>query len=751
MPKSKNKTKPLNSSLSSYFPFVPGNERKNATAIATASLENLVAPQEKRVVPRKKFTSINSNTRRVEISVQRESEEIKSKEESSLEITKRTLSPRAIQDNVSSIKKEENEDCDVKLNFQNDDTSLKKDERDQCFKKKINLLTLQDESYDFMSDEEVWTDKTKERWRNMQRVSYSVDDYSLETVSEEFPLTEEQLRVYHLVLNSRDSLFFTGSAGSGKSMLLQKIIAALKKKLGSDSVAVTAPTGVAAINIGGNTLHWFAGIGKGDEKEDALIKKVKRNITAKMRWTRVEALIIDEISMLDGVLFDKLESIARNVRNSTLPFGGIQVIVTGDFFQLPPISDGNNAVKFCFEANSWGKCIKHTIQLTQVFRQKEMELITILNDMRVGKVTPSSSELIKRLECEPDYPDDGILPTELFPRNVEVNNANLAQLAKIKHKSYSFYAKDWQPDRFGQLDKLDKNCLAPKVLTLKKDAQVMLIKNLNKDLVNGSRGVVIGYQSNSTEQQFLNGEDEGLPVTDIEPIVKFDNGHVIVVKEAEWTLNGMGDTILARRHQIPLILAWAISIHKSQGQTLARVKVDLTRVFEKGQAYVALSRAISIKAIQVVGFNDRKVMVHEKVKNFYKSLPGVKNEQDDQGSSPENSDQMLKSKTQEVGCGSSSCSVNNEPPHPTVKREPDESICSVDIKPYLMHKTVKRELDESIYPVNNEPSHTMHSTAKRKLDDESTICSLDISHPKAKRRNLKLNWGDEVGRFSDDK
>lgn len=149
-----------------------------------------------------------------------------------------------------------------------------------------------------------------------------------------------------------------------------------------------------------------------------------------------------------------------------------------------------------------------------------------------------------------------------FPRNFEVNNANLAQLEKIKHKAHSFFAKDWQPDKIGQLDKLDKNCLAPKVLVLKREAQVMLIKNTNKDLVNGSRGVVIGFRSNATNKDYYKGEEESLNLGDLEPIVRFDNGIVTTVKEAEWTLNGMGDIILARRQQVRMFQAYSLSNFK---------------------------------------------------------------------------------------------------------------------------------------------------------------------------------------------
>lgn len=197
-------------------------------------------------------------------------------------------------------------------------------------------------------------------------------------------LTDEQTRVKDLVVDQGKSVFFTGSAGTGKSVLMRSIIAALKKKYvrEGDRVAVTASTGLAACNIGGVTLHSFGGIGLGKEDVPTLIKKIKKNNKAKLRWTRTKVLIIDEISMVDGDLFDKLEEIARGMRNNGRPFGGIQLVITGDFFQLPPVPDYNQksrGVKFAFDAATWGTAIHHTIGLTEVFRQKDPGKLDILH------------------------------------------------------------------------------------------------------------------------------------------------------------------------------------------------------------------------------------------------------------------------------------------------------------------------------------------------------------------------------------
>ena len=186
-------------------------------------------------------------------------------------------------------------------------------------------------------------------------------------------LSDEQMSVLKLVAEQKKSVFFTGSAGTGKSVLLREIIKALRAKYTKelDRVAVTASTGLAACNVGGVTLHSFAGIGLGKEAVPELVKKIKRNAKAKNRWLRTKVLIVDEISMVDGDLFDKLEAIARAIRNNGRPFGGIQLIITGDFFQLPPVPDFGKISKFSFDASTWNTSIEHTIGLTQVFRQKD--------------------------------------------------------------------------------------------------------------------------------------------------------------------------------------------------------------------------------------------------------------------------------------------------------------------------------------------------------------------------------------------
>lgn len=221
-------------------------------------------------------------------------------------------------------------------------------------------------------------------------------------------LSDEQRHVLNLIVENKKSVFFTGAAGTGKSVLLREIIAALRKKYNKepDRVAVTASTGLAACNVGGVTLHSFAGIGLGKEPANELAKKIKRNAKAKHRWMRTKVLIVDEISMVDGDLFDKLEELARNLRNNGRPFGGIQLVITGDFFQLPPVPDYGRIAKFAFDAATWNTSIEHTIGLHHVFRQKDPEFARMLNEMREGRLMPDSIRKFKDMNRALNFRDD---------------------------------------------------------------------------------------------------------------------------------------------------------------------------------------------------------------------------------------------------------------------------------------------------------------------------------------------------------
>ncbi|CAJ0908119.1 8902_t:CDS:10 [Entrophospora sp. SA101] len=420
-------------------------------------------------------------------------------------------------------------------------------------------------------------------------------------------LSSEQTKIYDLVVHENSNVFFTGAAGTGKSLLLRVLIKALKQKhekisYDKDSIGVTATTGIAAINIGGKTLHSFTGIGRCPDHYNVhgLVRKIDGSISASTRWNNVKVLIIDEISMLDAELFDKLNSVAKILRKNDNPFGGIQLVLSGDFCQLPPIGE---ETKYCFEADSWSDY-----------------LVNMLNELRFGTVTGETKKIMKSLEKERVYPDDGIAVSELYPCNKSVDEINLRKLEEIPHKKYEYLASDSKSSSDVQ-ELLKKNCMAKKTLELKRGAQVMLIKNLPKDnLVNGSKGVVVGFYAVQKNKKFYSGEDESFNGDILLPIVKFTNGVEKIIYVSKWRVEDSNGKLLALRHQLPLILSWAISIHKSQGQSFERIKVDLKDVFEKGQTYVALSRAVSLESIQVLNFSQRKIMSDPKVVEFYKSL-----------------------------------------------------------------------------------------------------------------------------------
>ncbi|XP_058064821.1 ATP-dependent DNA helicase PIF1, partial [Anopheles bellator] len=312
-------------------------------------------------------------------------------------------------------------------------------------------------------------------------------------------LNEQQKRVLDACRSGR-SIFFTGSAGTGKSFLLRKIIATLPP----DGTVATASTGVAACLIGGTTLHSFAGIGSGEATLQNCYEKALRSNTAQI-WRKCKRLIIDEISMVEADYFEKIEAVARYVRKNDKPFGGIQLILCGDFFQLPPVSrldrfadgagpfsqDNNAGARFCFESPAWAECIQATYELTIVHRQKNEEFVAILNSIRIGRVTDEISERLRKTAYQ-RIETEGILATQLCSHTAEVDAINQAKLDGLTGDPKTFEAKDSDPYSAKQIDRMVQ---APFKLTLKIGAQVMLLKNYNiaDGFVNGARGVVTDF------------------------------------------------------------------------------------------------------------------------------------------------------------------------------------------------------------------------------------------------------------------
>ncbi|KAK5919289.1 hypothetical protein CgunFtcFv8_023192 [Champsocephalus gunnari] len=408
-------------------------------------------------------------------------------------------------------------------------------------------------------------------------------------------LNKDQSAVLTAVLSGKN-VFFTGSAGTGKSFLLKRIMGSLPPK----STFATASTGVAACHIGGTTLHNFAGIGSGSAPLEQCIELAQRPGVLQ-HWTSCRHLIIDEVSMVEAQFFDKLESVARSVRRSTAPFGGIQLIICGDFLQLPPISKGKEKASFCFQARSWHKVIQANMELMEVRRQTDQSFISLLQKVRVGRVT---EEVTAKL-MESAYhriEKDGILATRLCTHKDDVELTNDNKLQQLPGSARVFEALDSDP---ALVKTIDAHSPVSRLIQLKVGAQVMLTKNLDvaRGLVNGARGVVVAFE---------NGK-HGLPH------VHFLCGVTEVLKLERWVFKSGGGLHLSRQ-QLPLKLAWAISIHKSQGMTLDCVEISLARVFESGQAYVALSRARSLEGLRVMDFDPRVVRADPDVLVFYKRL-----------------------------------------------------------------------------------------------------------------------------------
>ena len=406
---------------------------------------------------------------------------------------------------------------------------------------------------------------------------------------------------------------------------------------------LTATTGISACHIGGTTIHSFAGVGTGQDSLHEMVSKVMGNEYARERWRNVDVLVIDEISMMPGAFLDHLDFIAKRVRNDRRIFGGLQVVFCGDFYQLPPVNLDKN--QFSFEAKCWHKAIDASIILRQIFRQNEdTTFMAILNQARIGELSERSIKTLSehcfnpksRMQLQYMQSHPCIKPTALECRNQKVDYINQKELSKLPHETNTFSAKDMAMSKYYEMQL--KNCPALKKLSLKVGAQVILLKNLDPDngLVNGSRGVVVGFQRNprinfDLPRDFRHAE---LPIVQFDKIYTASNQDKTflhgddrqkLIEPCEW-MNKVGEQIVSSRIQIPLKLAWALSVHKSQGMTIPHLSLSLKGVFEYGQAYVALSRATKLDSLNIKGFHAGAFKAHPKVKAFYKML---ENQRDD--------------------------------------------------------------------------------------------------------------------------
>lgn len=391
------------------------------------------------------------------------------------------------------------------------------------------------------------------------------------------------------ILKTGRNVFLTGEPGSGKTHTVNRYVAYLRS-CGIDP-AITASTGIAATHIGGMTIHSWSGIGIRKFLSRSELKEMSGQDRLVNRLLAASILIIDEISMLDGRTLGLVDAVCRALRTSEKPFGGIQVVFVGDFFQLPPVSrDGDPTPQFAFTGNAWQAADPTTCYLAEHHRQDDEQFLHILRALRRGDVTFAEREqlLARRMTTSHDHLHADI--PKLFPHNINVDGVNATELAKLSSPSHTFpmSAHGAKP----LVEQLKRGCLSPEQLVLKKGARVMFTKNsFTGKFVNGTVGTVTGFMKESGQ-----------------PIVQTRGGALIEVEPAQWSIQA-GGMVEASITQLPLRLAWAMTVHKSQGMSLDAAFVDLSQAFVCGQGYVALSRVRSLNGLHLGGLNERALEV----------------------------------------------------------------------------------------------------------------------------------------------
>ncbi len=418
---------------------------------------------------------------------------------------------------------------------------------------------------------------------------------------------ETYLKILTLLKNG-ENVFLTGFAGTGKSYILNKLKEYFKKKL-----TITSTTGIAAVNVKGQTLHSWAGVGLCRNTVYNTVEKIKKRPTQYRQIMNCKILAVDEISMLNIEAFEYINEVLREVRECNDPFGGIQVIFIGDFFQLPPVEKEGEIRHYCFDSPVWDKLGLKNVVLKKNYRQNEENFITALAHMRENCLEVEDIELLKTRCVENE--DADIL--HIFSTNEEANRYNFAKFNMIDEPVKLFYAENGVyrgsklvTEGFTEsenyiLEIFSKNCRAEKEIALKLGARVMLLVNMdfNKGLINGACGVIQGFNQDTIS-------------------IKFDNGIVTNIPKHKFEYY-YNERVVAERMQYPLKLAYGITIHKSQGMTLDRLVVDCARIFERGQSYVAMSRVKTLEGLYLKNFEPEKVLVDNRVAEFYENIKEV--------------------------------------------------------------------------------------------------------------------------------
>ncbi|HEX8993790.1 MAG TPA: AAA family ATPase [Candidatus Paceibacterota bacterium] len=406
------------------------------------------------------------------------------------------------------------------------------------------------------------------------------------------------------ILKTGANVFLTGEPGSGKTYTINAYVDYLRDH--GIEPAITASTGIAATHIGGMTIHSWSGIGVRNSLTEYDLDQISQNERTVKRIQGARVLIIDEVSMLSANVLSMVEAVCRSVRRSSRVFGGLQVVLVGDFFQLPPIVKRDEFAQmsfddagapemgrvFAYQSPAWERMNPIVCYLSEQHRQEDMEFLDVLSAVRRGAVTHEHRALLNERRTDTIDTDH---VTQLFPHNANVDRVNEAALAKLGGSSRLFTMRGYGAP--AMIEALKRNCLSPEQLTLKVGAKVMFTRNhLEGQYVNGTTGEVVEFRR-----------------SDGTPVVRTHDGRTVVAEEAEWSIEIDGKKV-ARVTQVPLRLAWAITVHKSQGMSLDRAVIDLSSSFEYGQGYVALSRVRSLEGLHLLGLNERALQVHPDIR-----------------------------------------------------------------------------------------------------------------------------------------
>lgn len=400
-----------------------------------------------------------------------------------------------------------------------------------------------------------------------------------------------QSQALHVMLSGA-SIFLTGAPGAGKTFVLNEFIRRAEKR--GRRVAVTASTGIAATHIGGATLHSWSGLGIRETLSQFDKDVMSTNASLRSRYINTDVLVIDEVSMLHGHRLDMLNEITKIIRESDEPFGGLQMVLVGDLFQLPPVDRSGGPADFVHMSAAWAELNPQICYITEQHRQAGDRLLDILEAMRRGEIEEwHTATLQERLGIQPP---DGQAITRLYAHNIDVDAINQRQLLRLGSDTHVSHMFTHGPS--AKVDQLKRSVLAPEILELKLGAEVMFVANdFSAGYVNGSRGQVVGFQGNLPQVR-LN-----------------QNGRVITVEPHSWALTEDGKK-RAEVTQLPLRLAWAITIHKSQGMSLDAAEIDLSKTFTPGMGYVALSRVRSLGGVYLTGLNAMAMQLHPAIFAF---------------------------------------------------------------------------------------------------------------------------------------